>query len=162
MNKALSLLVAQLRHQDREVRTAAALSLGKAADASAVEALVQALAAEPDFFIREYITWSLVRLGDAAVLPLMDLLDHERPVARHSAAHTLSKMGDARARDALIDALQDDHAGVVAKAASALGKIGDAQAIPALIGLLGHEDRELQATLVAVLEGDLAPPRCSR
>jgi HEAT repeat protein len=152
VNEALSVLIEQLRHQNRDVRTVAALSLGKAANTSAAGALVRALAAEPDFFIREYITWSLVRLGDAAVLPLIAMLNHERPVARQSAAHTLSKIGDARARDALIDALKDHHVGVVSKAASALGKIGDTKAIPVLISLLGHEDTELQATLVSVLE----------
>ena len=153
MNESLSALAEQLKHGDRDVRASAALSLGKAADASALDALLRALAAEPDFFVREYLTWSLVRLGDPAVLPLIRMLAHERAVARHSAAHTLGKIGDARARDALMSALTDAHAGVVGKAAFALGKIADSKAIPPLIELLAHEDRELLATLVAVLEG---------
>ena len=153
MNESLTVLAERLGHGDPDVRASAALSLGKAADASAVNALLQALAAESDFFVREYITWSLVRLGDAAVPPLIRMLGHERPVARQSAAHTLSKIGDARARDALIEALKDHHPRVVAKAAFALGQIADSKAVPPLINLLAHEDRELLATLVAVLEG---------
>ncbi|MGH8261104.1 MAG: HEAT repeat domain-containing protein, partial [Steroidobacteraceae bacterium] len=152
MSETLGTVIEKLRHPDRNVRANAALALGKEADASAAVPLVQALSQEPHFFTREYITWSLVRMGDAAVLPLMQVLTHENPVARQSAAHALSKIGDPRAGDALISALRDTDAKVISKAAFALGRIGDTRVIAVLISLLGHEDRELQSTLVAVLE----------
>jgi HEAT repeat protein len=42
---------------------------------------------------------------------------------------------------------------VVSKSAIALGQIRDPRAIPALVSLLAHESKEVQTTLVSVLEG---------
>jgi HEAT repeat protein len=152
----LALLVSSHRNE----RGRAALELGKIADIGTVDALAQALAAEPDFFNRENITWALMRLGDVAVKPLIRLLTHENPVARQSAAHALGKIGHLDARDALIQALNDDNATVVGKVAYALGKIGDPDALAPIIELLTREDRELQGMLVAVVEmfGSTATP----
>jgi HEAT repeat protein len=157
MNETFDALIEQLHHPDRNRRGRAALSLGELCDVRAVDALVPALCTEADPFVRENITWALVRTGDAALRPLLDLLRDADPLVRHHAAHVLGKIGDPRASDALIDALQDHDATVLAKAAFALGRIGDARAITALVGLLGHDSRELQSTLVTVLEG-FGPP----
>ena len=141
-----------LEHADHNVRGRAALTLRTLGDVGAVDALIRALRTEPNLFVRENITAALVRLGDATLSPLIHLLGDTSPAVRHDAAHALSKIGDARAVDALIDTLQDHDVTVVTKAAFALGRIGDARAIPALVGLLGHESREMQSTLASVLE----------
>jgi HEAT repeat protein len=141
-----------LQHPDHNVRNRAALALRTLGDAGAVDALIRALCTEPDPFVRETITSALVGVGDAALAPLIHLLGDASPAVRHHAAHTLSKIGDARAVDALVGTLQDHDVTVVSKAAFALGQIGDARAIPALVGLLGHESRELHSTLASVLE----------
>lgn len=146
-------LIARLRDPDRNVRIQAALDMGKLDEPGAADVLVEALAAEPDFFVRETLTWSIVRLGPAATPLLMDRLRDEHPSVRHDAAHALSKIGDPRALEALTALLGDADPAVVSKAAFALGRIGDARAIPALVGLLGRDDRELESALNAVLEG---------
>jgi HEAT repeat protein len=153
MTKTLTTLIEELQHLDRHVRSQAALSIGNLGDTSALDALLEALVSEYEVFVREDMTWALVRIGDAAVMPLIARLDDENPVARHAAAHTLGKIGDTRAVDALIHKLQDSDKAVVLKTAFVLGQIGDVKAIPALVRLLGHSERDIQTTLFNVLEG---------
>lgn len=152
MTEPLQTLIEQLSHPDRNVRSEAALSLGKLGDPSAVDALLKALVADSDLFVREDITWALVRLGDFAVQPLIDLLQDANPAARHHAAHALGKIGDKRAVEPLINALNDDDRNVLLKSAFTLGQFGDVKAIPALINLLGHGDTEVQSMIDNVLE----------
>jgi hypothetical protein len=52
----LQSLVNQLGSVDKDDRVEAALNLGRSANASALEALLLALRAETDFFVRETIT----------------------------------------------------------------------------------------------------------
>lgn len=152
MSEALNTLREQLRHPDNNLRSQAALRLGKLDDADALKLLIDALRTEPSLYVREDITWAIVRKGDAAVLPLIDLLRDPSPAARHHAAHVLSKIGDSRTVEALIEALHDSDDTVVLKVVFALGQIGDSRAIPALMDVLGHENADVQSTLVTVLE----------
>jgi HEAT repeat protein len=152
MTETLQTLIEALHHPDKNVRGKAAVSIGNLGDTEGLNVLLKTFGVESDLYVREDITWALVRMGDAAVLPLIELLKSENPAARHHAAHTLGKIADTRATDALIKALQDEDSAVVAKAVFALGQIGDTRAIPALIGLLGHENREVQTTVNRVLE----------
>ncbi len=144
-------LLEELYHPDAGIRSRAAINLGN--DVSAVDALIQALAAETDVAVREDITWALVRMGDVALLPLICLLIDGNSAGRHHAAHTLGKIGDARAVGSLIDALQDSEITVKLKVMLALGQIGDDRAVPALVGLLGSENPDIQSMVVNVLEG---------
>lgn len=141
-----------LRDPDQNARARAAVELGKLGDPATVDRLIEALATEPDFFVREYLTWSIVRTADTAVPLLINMLSDARPRARHGAAHTLSKIADPRATPALTVSLQDADPTVVSKAAFALGAIGAVESVQAIVNLLGGEDRELQSTLVSVLE----------
>jgi HEAT repeat protein len=145
-------LLAQLHDTDRNVRANTVVELGKLGDRATATVLVEALATEPDFFIREYLTWSIVRVADAATPLLIRMLRDARAQARHGAAHTLGKIADPRATAALTAALQDDDPIVVSKAAFALGAIGAVEAAPALSNLLGGENRELESTLVSVFD----------
>ena len=86
MSEALNTLREQLRHPDNNLRSQAALRLGKLDDADALKLLIDALRTEPSLYVREDITWAIVRKGDAAVLPLIDLLRDPSPAARHHAA----------------------------------------------------------------------------
>lgn len=153
MTEALNTLREQLRHPDSNLRSQAALSLGKLDDSDALKLLIDALCTEPNLYVREDMTWAIVRKGDAALLPLIDLLRDPNPAARHHAAHVLGKIGDARAVEALIRALHDSDDSVVLKVVFALGQIADSRAIPALMGVLGHENADVQSTLATVLEG---------
>ncbi|MGD9738836.1 MAG: HEAT repeat domain-containing protein [Bauldia sp.] len=146
-------LLSRLRDHDRDVRARAAIELGKEADRSALESLLEALSAERDPFVRENVTWAVARLGDAALPHLVARLDDPRPQIRHDAAHALGKIALPAAVDPLIALLLDPEVTVVAKAAYALGQIGDPRAVPALVALVGSESRVLESTLVAVLGG---------
>jgi HEAT repeat protein len=142
----------QLTHPDRNVRSQAALALGKFGDSTAIDALLEALYTEPDFFVREDITWALVRMGAEAIEPLIDLLKHESPEARHAAAHVLGKIGDKRAVKALIEALEDESIPVLTKSAFSLGQMDAVESVSALTRLIGHEDREVQTTITREIE----------
>lgn len=152
MNETTQILIEQLHDPDNKTRSRAALSLGDLSDASAAGVLVQAIAAESDFAVREDMTWALVRMADAALDPLIALLYDERSAARHQAAHVLGKMRDARAVNALIGVLYDADATVSRKAVFSLGQIGDARAISALVLLLGGDHLETQAVVSDALE----------
>ncbi len=152
MNETTQTLIEQLHHPDHAARSRAVLALGQAGETGAVPTMVAAMAAEPDFAVREDMTWALARMADAALDPLIVLLRDERSAARHQAAHVLGKMRDARAVDALIGALNDADATVVRKAVFSLRQIGDARAIPALVALLGGDSLETQATVTDALE----------
>ena len=105
MNETLNTLIQELHHPDMNVRSKAALDLGKLGNAEVLEPLLQALSSEPDMFVREDITWALVRVGEAGLQPLIDLLASPNPAIRHNATHVLGKIGDARAVEALIHML---------------------------------------------------------
>lgn len=151
MTENTSALIAALHDPDTRTRSQSALSLGDSRNMAALDALVQALATERDLNVREDITWALVRLGDAAVDPLLDLLRDGNAMARHNAAHTLGKLGKAGGVGGLIAALGDSDAAVRSKSAFALGQIGDARAIDALAALLGHDDDGLREIVNQVL-----------
>jgi len=72
-------LIQALRDQDAGVRRAAAEVLGWIGDARAVEPLIQALRAR-DEWVRRAAVEALVRIGAAAVEPLIRALNSDRPV----------------------------------------------------------------------------------
>lgn len=62
---------------------------------------------------------------------------------RQFVAYLLGRVGDARAIEPLIDALQDENPGVRGAAANALGAIGDDAAVPYLKPLLKDANQQL-------------------
>ena len=62
---------------------------------------------------------------------------------RQFVAYLLGRVGDARAIEPLIDALQDENPGVRGAAANALGAIGDNAAVPYLKPLLNDTNPQL-------------------
>jgi HEAT repeat protein len=151
-NPMTAALINDLAHPDRSVRGRAAIALGELREDATVEPLIAALVAEADFFVRENLTWALVRLSEPALPLLIDRLRDPDPAARHHSAHVLSKIGDPRAVEALIERLADVDAVVVSKAAYALAAMGAARAIPALIAQLGHPASETRTAISQSLE----------
>jgi HEAT repeat protein len=151
MTRSYHELIEQLRRPDANERLSAATALGEARETRALPALLQAMRGEPDLYVRETITWALVRLGELAIQPLVDALRHEHAQVRQDAAHALGKIGDSRALNALISILADNEVRVVIKSVQALGQIGAGAATPALMPLLGHSHAELRATLSTAL-----------
>jgi HEAT repeat protein len=152
MTETVRIMLEQLVHPDKNLRGPAAIALGGSCAADALDGLLARVGHEPDFYVREDITWALVRMGDQAIAPLIGLLDHENAAVRHHAVHTLGKINDARAVEALIRALRDSDHMVAARAAGSLKVIGDARAVPALAGVLGHPHRETQTAVTEALE----------
>lgn len=144
-------LVEAIHHPDKNIRGQAVITLGNLG-LSSLDALLGIVGKDPDFNVREDITWALVRMADGAFQPLVSLLTDTDAGVRHHAAHTLSKIGDLRAVPALIGALEDPEPAVVSKIAFTLGVFRDVRAIPPLVRLLDHSDREVQTTVVAALE----------
>lgn len=152
MDSTYQTLTEELHHPDKNIRSQAALNIGKRDDVSEVDALIQALITEPDFYVREDITWALVRFKHLSLQPLIDLLDDENPSTRHHVTHVLSKIGGHEVVAPLIHALHDADGKVISKAAFGLAQIGDERAIPELLNLLGHPQRDVETMLMDVLE----------
>lgn len=160
-------LALRLRHPDGSRRLQAAMSAGSNPDPSTVDVLVQRCGVEPDFFVRDMLTWALTRLpADLTVPPLIAELASPFPQARSQALHTLSKIGEPRARPAVTAALLQDEEDEVARAAwraaVVLTPAGERSALAAdLATELGRRDREcwrsLSRALVDLVEGARAP-----
>ncbi|MEU3697057.1 HEAT repeat domain-containing protein [Streptomyces griseoviridis] len=108
----------RLADDDASVRLRAALAAGSAPDRRFVDALVERCAVEPEFFVRDMLTWALTRHPQAVTVPrLVAELRSERAQARSQALHTLSKTGDRRAWPAITRALLTDADDEVARSA---------------------------------------------
>src|SRR5690606_6417035 len=78
-------------------RLQAALTAGTHPDISYLDPLIKRCAIEPDFYVRDMLTWSLTRLPHEIVLPrIMEETGSHIAQARSQALHTLSKLGDPR------------------------------------------------------------------
>jgi len=147
-------------------RLQAALDAGTRPDPAFVDALVDRCSIEPDFYVRDMLTWSLVRHPAALTVPR--LLDETRsPVqqARSQALHTLSKVGDPRGWTAITPELLRDPHDEVARSAWRAAVIlvpddGRTALAHALASQLGRGDRSLQLSLSRALAelGDAAEP----
>ncbi|MFH8443156.1 HEAT repeat domain-containing protein [Streptomyces sp. NPDC018026] len=139
------------------VRLRAALAVGTAPDPRFVDGLVERSAVEPEFFVRDMLTWALTRHPVAATLPpLVREVGSELPQARSQALHTLSKIGDRRAWPAVTGAVLSDADDEVARsawrAAVVLVPEGEEQALArSLATQLGRGDRETQLSLSRAL-----------
>ncbi|CAM3698729.1 HEAT repeat domain-containing protein [Tsukamurella ocularis] len=145
-----------LDHQNASIRLRAALDAGTAPGTVDAVALVARCAVEPDFFVRDMLTWALTRLSPAETVPLLRAeLGSAVPQARSQALHSLSKIGGAESAAAFgeVLALAADADAEVAKAAwrtsAALAQDADARrsAAGALLTQLGRGDEETRRSL---------------
>ncbi|WP_188043318.1 HEAT repeat domain-containing protein [Changpingibacter yushuensis] len=134
-------------------RLQAALTAGTRPDESYIEVLVERCGVEPDFFVRDMMTWALTRhdpaLTVAAVLPQLRSASAQ---ARSQALHTLSKIGDPATEAAITADLLHDENAEVARAAwrTAAGLVPagyEAELAQELVSELGRGDREAQRSL---------------
>ncbi|WP_166347399.1 HEAT repeat domain-containing protein [Phytoactinopolyspora limicola] len=118
MNPPDTKLFGALSADDPSTRLAAALAVGTQARPGSVEVLVARCATEPDFFVREMLTWALTRYPAEVTVPrLVRELRSEGAQARSQALHTLSKIGDTSAWPAITRSLLHDADDEVARAA---------------------------------------------
>ncbi|MEO3813038.1 HEAT repeat domain-containing protein [Sphaerisporangium sp. B11E5] len=139
------------------VRLQAALTLGTKPDPRFVDKLVERCAVEPDFYVRDMLTWALTRHPASMTVPkLIDELGSERAQARSQALHTLSKIGDRRAWPAITRALLTDADDEVARsawrAAVVLVPEGEESELAGVLATqLGRGERETQLSLSRAL-----------
>ncbi|MDT0612656.1 HEAT repeat domain-containing protein [Streptomyces lancefieldiae] len=139
------------------VRLRAALAVGTTPDPLFVGKLVERCAVEPEFFVRDMLTWALTRHPVSVTLPeLLREVRSERAQARSQALHTLSKIGDRRAWPAITRALLCDADDEVARsawrAAVVLVPDGEESALAAVLATqLGRGERETQRSLSRAL-----------
>jgi HEAT repeat protein len=83
-----------------------------------VDTLIARCAIEPDFYVRDMLTWALTRLPSEITVPrLLTELRSERAQARSQALHTLSKIKDVGAWPAITRSLLRDSDDEVARSA---------------------------------------------
>ncbi|MEV3896399.1 HEAT repeat domain-containing protein [Streptomyces anulatus] len=156
----------RLEDDRASVRLRAALAVGSTPDPRFVGTLVERCAVEPEFLVRDMLTWALTRHPVSATLPrLLREVRSEETRARSQALHTLSKIGDRRAWPAITRALLTDADDEVARsawrAAVVLVPEGEEAALAALLTTqLGRGGRETRLSLSRALValGDAMAP----
>ncbi|MFG2421271.1 HEAT repeat domain-containing protein [Streptomyces sp. NPDC048448] len=139
------------------VRLRAALAVGTTPDPRFVDKLVERCALEPEFFVRDMLTWALTRHPVSMTLPgLLREVRSERTQARSQALHTLSKIGNRQAWPAITRTLLADADDEVARsawrAAVVLVPEGEEAALATVLASqLGRGGRETQLSLSRAL-----------
>jgi HEAT repeat protein len=146
-----------LENSDPSVRVRAAMAIGTNPDPRFIGPLIARCAVEPDFYVRETLTWALTRHPSTVTVPaLVGELRSENARARSQALHTLSKIGDRRAWPAVTRALLTDADDEVARSAwrAAVALVPDGEE-PGLVAVLatqlGRGGRETQLSLSRAL-----------
>nr|WP_280256101.1 HEAT repeat domain-containing protein [Nocardia wallacei] len=159
-------LLEGLAAANSSTRLAAALAIGTRGEGDFADALVARCAVEPDFFVRDMLTWALTRLPTERTLPkLLAELRSERAQARSQALHTLSKIGDGAAWPAITPSLLRDPDDEVARSAwrAAVVLVPDNEKerlASELATQMGRGDREVRLSLSRALValGDVIEP----
>ena len=155
-----------LSSHDSSARLQAALSAGTHPDPGHLEALVDRCAIEPDFYVRDMLSWALTRLpASITVRRLIEETKSASGQARSQALHTLSKIGDPQGWTAITPELLHDADDEVARSAWRAAVVlvpagGEEELAQALAAQLGRGDRDVQLSLSRALValGDAAVP----
>ncbi|MYT14334.1 HEAT repeat-containing protein [Streptomyces sp. SceaMP-e96] len=139
------------------VRLRAALAVGTTPDPRFIDKLIERCASEPEFYVREMLTWALTRHSPSMTVPeLLQEVRSECAQARSQALHTLSKIRDRQAWPAITRALLSDADEEVARsawrAAVVLVPAGEEAELAAVLTTqLGRGERETQLSLSRAL-----------
>ena len=148
-----------LSAESSSIRLQAALAIGSGAEADYMELLVERCAIEPDFFVRDMLSWALTRLPPEIVLPRLHWeLDSGCNQARSQALHTLSKIGDKSAWPWITREMLGDPDDRIARTAWCTAVVlvpeGEkASLAEELARHLGRGDRSVQLSLSRALIG---------
>ncbi|MEU7555080.1 HEAT repeat domain-containing protein [Streptomyces sp. NPDC044571] len=146
-----------LENASSSLRLRAALAVGTTPDPRFIDLLIRRCAIEPEFHVREMLTWALTRHSASMTVPeLLNEVRSERAQARSQALHTLSKIGDRQAWPAITRALLTDADDEVARsawrAAVVLVPEGEEPELAAVLATqLGRGGRETQLSLSRAL-----------
>jgi elongation factor Ts len=145
---------------DPVVRLSSAVELGRRQAAEAASALVERLGLEREFFIRETLTWAVLRIADDAMPYLHQAVSSPRWLVRLQALHVLSKMGRYEDADRLVPLIGDEVDSVASRAYWAGAQTRNPSVVPALVGQLSRGDSEHRNSLTVALAefGEAAVP----
>ncbi|MEL4505521.1 HEAT repeat domain-containing protein [Luteococcus sp. H138] len=71
-------LLAALASPSPDVRLHAAMAIGTTPDAARLPRLLERCAVEPDFYVREMLTWAIIQLPRELTVPAAPALTHGR------------------------------------------------------------------------------------
>ncbi len=149
----MATLKSLLESPDKSVRLQAALAAGTYPEDAYIDVLVTQCAHETDFFVRDTLSWALMRHEIAKVVDrLKPELNSENPQAKSQAIHTLSKIGDKQFYPLITNEHHFDSLDKVAvtawRAASVLVPDNEKSALTKiLVSQLGRGDSDLQFDL---------------
>lgn len=154
-------LLEALAHPSPDVRSSAAMALGKICEPSAVEPLIKLLQ-DRDSTVRYESAEALGLLGDKrAVEPLIQCLEDSNYWVRSHAASALGKLNDQSAVMPLLHLLiHGDPLNDQPTAAGALGELRDERAVEPLINLFEKADDLYQSTFLSAL-GKIGGPKAT-
>jgi HEAT repeat protein len=138
-------------------RLRAALAAGTHPDPVLVEPLVERCAIEPDFFVRDMLTWALTRHPAELTAPrLLAELRSDTAQARSQALHTLSKIGDGNVWPEIPAGMMHDADDEVARSAWRAAVVlvprgHEGEVATDLAAELGRGDRDMQRSLSRAL-----------
>ena len=153
----MATLKSLLESPDKSLRLKAALAAGTYPETEYIEILVSQCAKEPDFFVRDTLSWALMRHEVSKVVErLKSELVSENPQAKSQALHTLSKIGDKQFYSLITNEHHFDSRDKVAvtawRAASVLVPEVEKSALTQiLVSQLGRGDSDLQFDLTRFL-----------
>ena len=146
-----------LKSPDQSVRLKAALAAGTFPNPNQIEVLIRQCATETDFFVRDTLSWALMRHEQKSVVEHLKVeLHSENTQARSQALHTLSKIGDKQFYSLITNEHHFDPLDKVAvtawRAASVLVPDEEKPALTkVLVSQLGRGDSDLQFDLTRFL-----------
>ncbi len=94
---------------------------------------------------------ALSKVGEAAVEPLIEALQHSQYPVRQVAALALGEIRDPRVVGRLVEGLGDEYEAVRQAAAVSLGKIGAVEAVEPLLRAIGDESEIVRRAVVNAL-----------
>ena len=146
-----------LASPDQSVRLKAALAAGTYPEVEFIEVLISQCAIESDFFVRDTLSWALMRNDVAKVVERLETeLQSTNPQAKSQAIHTLSKIGDKANFSLITDEMLFDSDDFIASTAWRVASVlvpDEQKAIlgKKLITQLGRGDSDIQFGLTRFL-----------
>ena len=146
-----------LASSDQSVRLKAALAAGTYPDPEYIEILIAQCALESDFFVRDTLSWALMRHDVTKVVKRLETeMRSSNPQAKSQAIHTLSKIGDKANYPLITDEMLFDPDDFMASTAWRVASVlvPDDQKmilVKKLITQLGRGDSDIQFGLTRFL-----------
>lgn len=144
-------VIDQLGDADPGVRLRAVLQVGEGRLEGAAAPLVDRFGLEPDFQIREALTWAALRIESCSLPLVLGSLHSARWLARLQAVHTLSKLGRFEDGPVLLPLIADPIDAVAARAYWAAARTHNPAVIPTLVGELARGDAAHRNSLTVAL-----------